>query len=135
MTSSDDIQAWDRAAAAYSNVAGTQADSTYQRFEGFLWHHLGDNLDGLRLLDLGCGHGWLAELCRTRGAIVTAVDGSDELLSIARSRYPEVYFQQGDLTEGLPEAWRLRPSIAWWPTWFLWTFPTSMPWRPRSGTA
>ena len=90
--------------APYAEVVGSESDSIYKRFEPFLWRRLGVDLSGLRLLDVGCGHGWLAEICRARGASVLGVDGSKELLAIARGRYPEVAFEQADLTEGLPES-------------------------------
>ena len=38
-----------------------------------------------------------------RGATVVGVDGSSEVLAIARERYREVVFERADLTEGLPE--------------------------------
>lgn len=101
---SDDLEAWDRVARTYSEVVGQASDSIYSRFEPFLWRHLGVDLSGLCLLDVGCGHGWLAEICRVRRATVVGVDGSGELLAIARARYPEVVFERADLTEGLPES-------------------------------
>ena len=103
MGASGDLEAWDRVARTYAEVVGQASDSIYSRFEPFLWRHVGD-LSGLCLLDVGCGHGWLAELCRVRGATVVGVDGSGELLAIARARYPEVAFERADLTEGLPES-------------------------------
>jgi SAM-dependent methyltransferase len=100
----DDLEAWDRVATNYAQVIGQLSDSIFQRFEPFLWRNLGGDLAGLRLLDVGCGHGCLAEICRLRGASVVGVDGSSELLAIARERYPEVVFERADLTAGLPES-------------------------------
>lgn len=104
MGASDDVECWDRIASTYAGLIGQGSDSTYTRFEPFLWRHLGADLSGLRVLDLGCGHGWLAELCRARGATVLGVDGSSELLAIARTRYSQVDFEHADLSEGLPES-------------------------------
>ena len=56
---------------------------------------------GTRLLDAGCGAGMAAMLAAARGATVTGVDASDELLVIARARVPHAEFRQGDL-ESLP---------------------------------
>jgi SAM-dependent methyltransferase len=77
------------------------ADSFYRHFSGFLWDRLGV-VDGLDVLDLGCGHGWLAEEMRRAGARVTGVDGSAVLLAEARSRYPALALEQHDLARGLP---------------------------------
>jgi SAM-dependent methyltransferase len=106
---SEDLEAWDRVAATYVEMVGRGADSIYARFEPFLWRHLGAELSGLRVLDLGCGHGWLAEICRVRGATVVGVDGSSELLGVARARYPEVAFEHADLSEGLPDFVESQP--------------------------
>lgn len=102
VAASEDLDAWDRVAAAYAKGAGQASDATYQRFHRFLWEHLGEDLSGKRLLDVGCGHGWLAEAGRSRGASVVGVDGSRELLAMARTRYPGIEFKQADLTQGLP---------------------------------
>ncbi|HTT92462.1 MAG TPA: class I SAM-dependent methyltransferase [Acidimicrobiales bacterium] len=49
---------------------------------------------------LGCGHGWFTNELYRRGAQVLGVDGSEALLDIARSRYPDVPFEQVDLRAG-----------------------------------
>lgn len=99
-----DLKLWDAAAAAYVGMAG-RASTFYRQFEAFLWHQFGD-VSGLDVLDLGCGHGWLAEELDRAGAHVVGVDGSFALLDEARAHCPGVTFVQGDLTFGLPEAAR-----------------------------
>jgi SAM-dependent methyltransferase len=54
------------------------------------------------VLDLGCGHGWLARLLANRGARVVGVDGSAELVAQARAQHPGLRFEVADLTVGLP---------------------------------
>lgn len=44
------------------------------------------NPSGLHILDLGCGEGGYARAMAERGAIVTAVDGSERLIEVARER-------------------------------------------------
>ncbi len=56
---------------------------------------------GTRLLDAGCGAGLLALLASLRGAQVSALDASPELLAIARKRLPSADVREGDL-EALP---------------------------------
>ena len=46
------------------------------------------NLDGVRVLDAGCGTGALAVELAMRGADVLAVDLSPKLVELARQRYP-----------------------------------------------
>jgi magnesium-protoporphyrin O-methyltransferase len=61
------------------------------------------DLKGLRILDAGCGTGALAVELAERGADVTAVDLSPNLVALARERYPQqigagrVTFQVGDM--------------------------------------
>lgn len=58
-------------------------------------------LDGSHVLDAGCGAGVYAERLVARGADVTGVDASPEMLAAARERVPEATFHRADLTEGL----------------------------------
>jgi SAM-dependent methyltransferase len=58
---------------------------------------------GTELLDAGCGSGLAAQLAARRGAIVTGLDATPELLAIARRRVPNGEFLEGDL-EALPFA-------------------------------
>jgi SAM-dependent methyltransferase len=99
--SSHDIQLWDQAADRYTRHVSGVDDSFYRRLSPFLWQELGD-VTGRHLLDLGCGHGWLAEQLRLAGATVTGIDGSTALLRHASATYPEVTFAAHDLTAGLP---------------------------------
>ena len=96
-----DLALWDAAAATYAARVGGGGDSFYRRIHDFLWDAVGD-VRGRDVLDLGCGHGWLAEEFRLAGARVTGIDGSAALLAQARTRYPEIGFRQYDLTRGLP---------------------------------
>lgn len=55
-------------------------------------------LKACRILDLGCGSGWLANALSIYGT-VTAIDLSDEAIRQARQRYPHIHFQAGNLFE------------------------------------
>ena len=50
---------------------------------------LPDDLSGMRLLDAGCGTGAMAVELARRGAWVTAVDLSENLIELARERLPD----------------------------------------------
>src|SRR5215467_15511408 len=63
--------------------------------EGDLWHrtlidppllHLVGEVEGVRLLDLACGNGYLSRRFARQGAIVTGVDANEPLIERARMR-------------------------------------------------
>ena len=61
---------------------------------------------GERVLDIACGTGNTALMARARGAAVTALDLTPELLTVARKRagqagYDDITWQEGD-AENLP---------------------------------
>lgn len=76
------------------------------RFDDFA-HRLGmranfrrlGNLEGRRVLDLGCGRGRWAEEFSRRGARVTGIDWSEEALEQARSRVPQATFARMPVTD------------------------------------
>jgi len=51
---------------------------------------------GERVLDLGCGTGELTAALAARGAVVTGLDASAEMLATARARHPTLTFTVGD---------------------------------------
>lgn len=100
--SSADIQHWDRIADTYAQMIGTSADFIYQQFQAVLWDSLGD-VRNLKILDLGCGHGWLSKHLIEAEAKVWGIDGSVELLKKARQLCPEGHFLVADLSQGIPD--------------------------------
>lgn len=65
---------------------------------------LPENLTGKRVLDAGCGTGALALELANKGAFVTAVDLSPNLIELAKSRIPEsdrqnIQFHAGDMLD------------------------------------
>ena len=53
--------------------------------------------DGTRLLDIACGSGLATQTAARRGAVVTGIDASGELVRVARARTPEGRFRVGDM--------------------------------------
>jgi SAM-dependent methyltransferase len=53
--------------------------------------------EGTRLLDVGCGSGYAAAMATARGATVTGIDITPELIAIARERVPAAEFHIGDM--------------------------------------
>ncbi|MDR3713257.1 MAG: methyltransferase domain-containing protein [Puia sp.] len=54
---------------------------------------------GERILDLGCGTGYLAHLIAESGAEVTGVDSSADMIGKARTAYPEITFRVMSATD------------------------------------
>jgi ubiquinone/menaquinone biosynthesis C-methylase UbiE len=67
------------------------------RLERLLESHLPARGDGLSLLDLGCGTGHHAAKLRQLGFTVAGVDGSADMLEIARANNPGMELQQSDV--------------------------------------
>jgi SAM-dependent methyltransferase len=72
---------WDGAAATYDEAIAPALSDAQRAVLGLL----GD-LDGREVLDLGCGTGRVGELAARRGARVTAVDLSPNMVAIASAR-------------------------------------------------
>jgi|GEM_PF-252724 len=99
--SAKDISLWNDKAQDYAETNGTDDDRIWQQFRDVMWSSLGD-LNGVDVLDVGCGHGWLAGQMAEKGAQILGIDGSQTLLDIARKNYPDIQFIQHDLSAGLP---------------------------------
>ena len=76
----------------------------YSRFQLDRWlnRYIPVAGNGLRILDAGCGPGHYSAVLRERGFRVTGVDGSEEMLAIARASSPGVEFKLADLTQRIP---------------------------------
>jgi SAM-dependent methyltransferase len=92
---------YDRFAAAYAEHNERSAwNAGYERPAALA---LAGEVDGLRVLDAGCGAGALSRELMARGAVVTGLDASAGLLAVARDRLgPAVPLVHGDLAEPLP---------------------------------
>lgn len=55
-------------------------------------------LPGMQVLDIGCGNGRFFPLLQERQVTYTGVDNSKGLLTLARKKYPQVRFVEGDAT-------------------------------------
>ena len=73
-------------------------------FPALLLDLLGD-IDGMHVLDAGCGQGYLSRMLVARGARVTGIDLSPRLIEKARDRDPDgaIDYRLGDLSQPLPE--------------------------------
>jgi 2-polyprenyl-3-methyl-5-hydroxy-6-metoxy-1,4-benzoquinol methylase len=93
------IRYWDEAAADYCS----HSRPARVEYEPVVDELLGD-VSGKRVLDAGCGDGTHSRRLNSLGAIVTGIDGSAKMISIAE-RYPArlgLGFKVADLTKKLP---------------------------------
>ncbi len=97
------VKAWERLTSD-EPVSGVRARVRAGRDEmrKTLLSYLPNDLRGLRILDAGCGTGALAVAAAERGASVTAIDLSPQLVDVARDRLPpnlDVNFLSGDMLD------------------------------------
>jgi ubiquinone/menaquinone biosynthesis C-methylase UbiE len=81
--------------ARYGSAAQLKVDAAAK--DAVLALLRGRQLDGARVLDVGCGTGRFARLFADRGAAVTGIDSSPRMLDIARERVPEATFALDDV--------------------------------------
>lgn len=97
------LRYWDRAAAAYnaSRPDGPLALSAI--YEPIVDELLGD-VGNKQVLDAGCGDGRYAKKLASRGALVTAIDGSPEMIALAArdSHDAGIEYRVADLAGRLP---------------------------------
>ena len=106
---------------AFRRAARDISDSAFARFEIAGWEDRADAYDdffapitssviddlittadigpGSHVLDVGTGPGYVAAACATRGADAIGVDVAQQMVDLARTRYPTVEFRQADAHE------------------------------------
>jgi SAM-dependent methyltransferase len=85
----DDVRdLWDRLADDWQIQVGDDGDANRRlNSDPVLWTLLGD-VAGRRVLDAGCGTGYLSRQLAARGAVVTGVDVSTRMIALARADSP-----------------------------------------------
>jgi len=80
-----------------ANLAGASFSAPFLELIG--------DVNGLRVLDAGCGEGWLSRALNARGAAVVGIDVATRLIEAARTADPDgaIDFQTRDLSHPLPE--------------------------------
>ena len=58
-----------------------------------------EGISGGKLLDLACGTGEFSKIFSSKGYDVTAMDLSEDMLTVAKSKAPQVNFIKGDITD------------------------------------
>lgn len=102
--SESDINRWNTIAREY-DAHITRGDFFRTQLLDPTLHELLDSVNGKRILDAGCGQGYLAHEFSRRGARVTAIDGAEALIALAREHYGEtgeLHFETHDLLRRFP---------------------------------
>jgi SAM-dependent methyltransferase len=83
-------EVWDRLADDWRIQVGDDGDANRRlNSDPVLWAFLGD-VGGRRVLDAGCGTGYLSRQLAGRGAIVTGIDISPRMIAIACEASPDL---------------------------------------------
>lgn len=98
----DNINHWDIAAENYS-ADNNQGKNLHARIYLAAVNELLENVNGKYILDAGCGDGSFSLELSQKGAFVTAVDGSDTMLTIAKRKHihKNLQYNKMDLTRKL----------------------------------
>ena len=96
---------YDQFAQEYSAVFGSRDENGLEGDSKPFFDLIGE-VEGLHVLDAGCGEGFVARVLSTRCAKVTAIDISKPLVEIGRSKDPEgqIDFRVADLSQPLPDS-------------------------------
>ena len=90
---------WDSVASDWQTHVGSDGDSNRRlNSDPVLWSFLGD-VRGRRILDAGCGTGYLSMKLARSGAIVTGIDCSDRMIELARAAGPTLDFRVDSCSE------------------------------------
>lgn len=83
------IQRWNRFADSYAASHTEQGDIHKEVFLNPVIFSLIETVKNQKVLDAGCGEGYLSRRLAAREAVVTAVDYSPRMLEIAKERTPD----------------------------------------------
>jgi ubiquinone/menaquinone biosynthesis C-methylase UbiE len=84
-----EIQGWEQLSAWYDSKHGETGDLWHRSLIDPVLIHLVGMVNGKRILDLGCGNGYLARRFAREGAAVTAIDASPGMIERALAHDPE----------------------------------------------
>lgn len=98
-TREDTRALWNRVADDWQIQVGDDGDGNRMlNSDPVLWAFAGD-VNGLTVLDAGCGTGYLSKKLHDQGARVTGIDFSERMIAIAQGRHPEIDFRVDDCAE------------------------------------
>ncbi|MEP6961697.1 MAG: class I SAM-dependent methyltransferase, partial [Acidobacteriota bacterium] len=90
---------WDSVAEDWRIQVGDEGDSNRRlNSDPVLWSMAGE-VRGRRVLDAGCGTGYLTRQMSERGAVVRGVDFSPRMIAVAQAHYPGIDFRVDSCAE------------------------------------
>ena len=96
-------ESWDRAAAAFDRAVASGLDYYRTEFFGPAQVELCGDVNGMRLIDVGCGSGYFAREMAQRGARVTGIDISPRMIALAERHETEaplgIAYRVGDAAD------------------------------------
>ena len=95
----DDLKSWDLGARNYLSSTSDENDKFKSEIDNPAFIKLLGNLNGKRVLDIGCGGGYFVKKLTDLGAKAVGLDGSANMIDEAKKNYPECTFVISDLTK------------------------------------
>src|SRR5215472_2283029 len=108
ITNEEAIKAWSNIPPEWAEQFGDEGDTTRQyMLNPVLFSLLGD-VSGQRILDAGCGQGYLCRLLAKRGAAMTGIEPAETGFAYAQKRERAeslgITYLQADLSTWSPQA-------------------------------
>ncbi len=77
---------WDKIADEYSRKVGDRGDVYHRLYINPVLFKMVGKVNGKKVLDLGCGSGYISRILAKKGATVTGIDSSKVMISIAKEK-------------------------------------------------
>src|SRR5262245_2573151 len=90
---------WNRVADDWQIQVGHDGDVNRRLNSDPVLEAFAGDVNGLRVLDAGCGTGYLSKKFQKQGARVTGIDFSERMVAIARARHPDLDFRVDSCSE------------------------------------
>lgn len=93
----NDLKTWDDGALEYLEIASEEKDAYKKYVDTPQFISLLGDIKGKKILDIGCGDGTLCSRLQKVGAMVTGLDGSEQMISVAKKLHQDCDFVVSDL--------------------------------------
>lgn len=93
----NDLKTWNNGALDYLEIASEEKDAYKKYVDTPQFISLLGNIKNKKILDIGCGDGTLCSRLQEIGAVVTGLDGSEQMITVAKKQYANCNFIVSDL--------------------------------------